>query len=256
MDIQDQALAGDAVIALGQNAMYADLGINEFDAPYCPFMFNDWDEVDKLIASDWWKEKEHQLEDVGLVVLSSGWRYGKRDILSKKPIQIVEDLKGLKIRVNPTTSQLKGFEALWASPTAMAMSDVYTSLQQGTIDAVEGSAEIFYNGKYYEVAKNMCSTGHVFITASWTCNKYFFNSLSKEHQKVLLETGTEITKVFNELQVVSSAEAVKKLEQEGVQMSQIDREAFAESCQTRFFEYPEFSGWSPELKETLFSIIH
>ena len=76
-------------------------------------------------------------------IVAANWKYGARHTLTNKPVNKLEDLKGLKIRVPTNIIQVKGFEVLGATPTPMALGEVYTALQQGTIDGV-GILYLFY----------------------------------------------------------------------------------------------------------------
>ena len=136
-DIIDQMLLGEPVMTLADGAFFADYGVPDMGIVFGPFLFNDWAQCWKLIESDWWKEQCAKLNEMGLKVVASNWVYGERHTLTTKPVKTVEDLKGLQIRVPTNQIQTKGFEVLGATPVGMSLGDVYTALQQGTIDGGE-----------------------------------------------------------------------------------------------------------------------
>lgn len=252
-DLIDQMLAGQPVITLADGAFYADRGVKDFGIVFGPFLFKDWDECWKLTQSDWYKEQSKQLEGKGLKILSSNWVYGDRHTLTKKPVNTVDDLKGMKIRVPNNTIQVKGFEVLGAVPTPMALGDAYTALQQGTIDGVENPLPVIYNGKFQEVAKYLILDGHVKNFTTWVCGTQFFDSLTKEQQDLLISTGEEAGVYNNELQKKAEQEVLDKFRAEGVTVVTPSPEVL-EAFRTKsraFYTLPEFSGWSPNLYETV-----
>lgn len=252
-DLIDQMLAGQPVITLADGAFYADRGVKDFGIVFGPYLFNNWDECWKLTKSDWYAKESKALENKGLKLVTSNWIYGARHTLTKKPVNTVEDLKGLKIRVPNNTIQVKGFEVLGAVPTPMALGDVYTALQQGTIDGLENPLPVLYNGKFQEVAKYLILDAHVMNFTTWVCGTQFFNSLTKEQQDLLVSTGNEAGIYNNDLQKKSEAEVLDKFKNEGVTIVTPSPEVmkgFQDKAKP-FYSLPDFKDWSPNLYDTV-----
>lgn len=250
-DLIDQMLAGDSVITLADGAFYADRGVQDFGITFGPYLFDEWDEAWTLTESDWWEEQSNLLEDQGLKIIASNWVYGERHILSKRPIRTVEDLRGLKIRVPNNTIQVKGFEVLDATPTPMPLGDVYTALQQGTIDALENPLAVLYNGKYHEVAKYLTLDGHVKNFTTFVAGADFFNSLTAEQQEIVMETGREAGIFNNDLAAKAEEDILAKYREEGVEIIEVDTTEFAEKAK-KFYSLPEFTSiWSENLYDTV-----
>ncbi len=248
-DLIDQMLAGDSVVTLADGAFYADRGVKDFGIVFAPFVFDSWDEVWKLTKSDWYAEQSDKLADKGLRLLTSNWKYGDRHTMTVKPVRSVEDLKGRKIRVPSNTIQIKGFEALGATPTPMALGEVYTSLQQGTIDGLENPLTVLYNGKFQEVAKYLILDGHVKNFTTWVCGEQFFNSLTPEQQKILMESGDEAGFYNNKIQDEIASETIDMLKAEGVTIIDIDLDEFKAKAMA-FYDMPEIQAmWSEGLYE-------
>lgn len=248
-DIIDQMLAGDSVITLADGAFYAERGVPDLGITFGPYLFNNWEECWKLTNSNWWKNNLKKLEEKGLKVLTSNWEYGDRHILSKRPVRNIEDLKGLKIRVPNNIIQVRGLAELGATSTPMPLGDVYTSLQQGTIDGLENPLTVLYNGKFHEVAKYLTLTGHVKNFTTWVCGSEFFNSLTTQQQNILIESGNEAGLYNNTLQNKLNEEIIMKYKEEGVEIIKIDQNIFAEKAKS-FYELPEIkSKWSKDLYE-------
>lgn len=250
-DLIDQMLVGSPVITLADGAFYAERGVPDMGIVFGPYIFDSWDDCWKLTKSDWWKSQTDKLEANGLKIITANWIYGARHTLTKKPVEKVADLKGMKIRVPNNTIQIKGFEVLGATPTPMALGDVYTSLQQGTIDGLENPLPVLYNGKFHEVAKNLTLDGHVKNFTTWVTGATFFNSLTAEQQALLVSTGDEAGLYINTLQEKVDAETLEKFKAEGVNIIEVDAEEF-KAAAMKFYSLPEVTEkWTPGLYDTV-----
>ena len=246
-DLIDQMLAGDSVITLADGAFYSDRGVKDLGILFGPYFFDSWEQCWRMTRSEWYKEQMEKLKKKGLKVLTSNWIYGDRHTLTIKPVKKVADLKGMKIRVPNNIIQIKGFQVLGATPTPMALGEVYTSLQQGTIDGLENPLTVIYNGKFHEVAKYLILDGHVKNYTTWVCGTKFFNKLLPEQQKILMETGNEAGLYNNVVQQKLEKETLKKLKKEGVKVLDISREEFKEKAKSFYSDPVITSSWSPGL---------
>ena len=146
----------------------------------------------------------------------------------------------------------------------MAMSDIYTSLQQGTIDGAENPLPVILNGAYQEVAKNLTLDAHTYDMTCWIMGADFYNTLTPEQQQILMECGDEAG-AFNSEQIrlrggeriagEADEEALAALIQAGVQVSSLTPEDF-QAAGNAFYEDPEIKAmWSEGLIEEIKSII-
>ena len=135
----------------------------------------------------------------------------------------------------------------------MALGEVYTSIQQGTIDGVENPLAVLYNGKFHEVAKYLLLDGHVYNVTNLVVGVDFWNSLTPEQQKLLQETCDEAGDYQNQLQEKDEAEILKKFEAEGVTITYPDDafKAQLKDASLKFYSLPDFKNWSPNLYETV-----
>lgn len=137
---------------------------------------------------------------------------GTRDVYSSKPLDSYEDLKGLKIRTPESNVYVSLFKALGANPTAIAATEMYSSIQQGVVEAMEGAVDTAINYKIYEVADNCLRTSHIFCDCGLVINKDSWNSLPPELQEIVgacadrLETNQR--KLFEELSAEYSSQLV------------------------------------------------
>lgn len=249
----DSMLLGENVCTLADGAFYADYGVPDFGIVFGPFLFDSWDQCWTLTESDWYKEQCDQLETKGLKILASNWVYGERHTLTNKPVNTVEDLKGLKIRVPSNAIQSKGFDVLDATSTGMALGDVYQALQTKTIDGAENPLATLYGRKLHEVAPYLIMDGHVKNFTTWVCSADWFNSLTPEQQQWLIETAEEAGAYNNEVQAQADLDYLQLMKDEGVTVVEPSQEvmaAFKEKAQP-FYEMGSDFGWSEGLYETV-----
>lgn len=114
---------------------------------------------------------------------------GRRQLTnSKRPITSVEDMKGLKIRLQPIESHLATFRALGMNPVAMDIKEVYSALQQGVIDGQDNPFALIHASRFFEVQKYVSNTGQFFDFISVVANRKAFEALSPEFQKVIVNS--------------------------------------------------------------------
>lgn len=249
----DSMLLGENVCTLADGAFYADYGVPDFGIVFGPFLFDTWDQCWTLIESDWYKEQCAKLEDKGLKIIASNWIYGERHTLTTTPVNTVDDLAGLKIRVPSNEIQSLGFDVLGATSTGMALGDVYQALQTKTIDGAENPLATLYGRKLHEVAKYLILDGHVKNFTTWVVSADWFNSLTEEQQGWLLETAQEAGEYNNEVQQAADKEYLQMMVDEGVTVVDPSEEVlagFKEKAQA-FYELGDKFGWTEGLYDTV-----
>ena len=252
-DIIDQMLLGEPVMTLADGAFFADYGVPDMGIVFGPFLFDNWDQCWKLVESDWWAEQCSKLNDMGIKMIAANWAYGARHTLTTKPVNTVDDLAGLQIRVPTNQIQTKGFEVLGATPVGMSLGDVYTALQQGTIDGGENPLSTLYGRKHHEVAKYLILDGHVLNFTNWVCSSMWFDSLTPEQQEALIETGKEAGVYNNQLQAEADEYYKGLMIDEGVTVVEPTEEVlagFREKAKA-FYDLGSTFGWSEGLYDTV-----
>lgn len=252
-DIIDQMLLGEPVMTLADGAFFADYGVPDMGIVFGPFLFDNWDQCWKLTESDWWAEQCAKLNDMGIKMIAANWAYGARHTLTTKPVNKVEDLVGLQIRVPTNQIQTKGFEVLGATPVGMSLGDVYTALQQGTIDGGENPLSTLYGRKHHEVAKYLIMDGHVLNFTNWVCSSMWFDGLTPEQQEALIETGKEAGVYNNQLQAEADDYYKGLMIDEGVTVVEPTEEVlqgFRDKAKA-FYDLGATFGWSDGLYDTV-----
>lgn len=164
---------------------------------------------------------------------------GYRQIFSNRPVRTIDDLKGLKIRTMENSLHIATFQALEAQPTPMAYSEVFTSLQQKTIDAAENSLRNVVDMKFYEVARYISKTGHFYCLKPITIAEARWQKIPDEYKDIFKKLVTESCEWQWETAVRENKEAQKTLEDNGCEVYEFDIEALSEKIKDVYGEFPE-----------------
>lgn len=192
-----------------------------------PFLFKDAGAAERLLDGPVGEELFADMNERGIVGLgwgTAGFRHMQNQV---RPITRPEDLAGLKIRIQPSPVFAAMFEAVGAIPVPVDFAEVYTALQQGTVDGVELPVAAIHANKLYEVTKYNALTGHSYNIAPFMMSKRRFDSLSPEDQAIFMEAGAEAVTMIRQLFAENEARLVKDLEDLGMETSTVDFEAFS-----------------------------
>ena len=252
-ELIDQMIMGENIITIADGAFYADYGVPDMGIMYGPFFFGSWDEVWKLLDSEWYAEQHKKLADKGIYIITSNWVYGERELMTKTKVLKPEDVKGMKIRLANSKIYLEGFNALGATAIGMALGDVYQALQTGTIDGVENPLSTLWGQSFQEVNKYILMTGHIKNFTTWCAGTAWFQGLTEDQQALLIKTGNEAGLYNNEVQAAAIEGYRKQLEDAGVEITDLtaeEIEAWQEAARSFYDKGDEF-GWTPGLYETV-----
>ena len=155
---------------------------------------------------------------------------GPRQILSNKPITSINDLKGLKLRAPGSAIYVNSITAVGANAISMALGDVYTSLQTGAIDAMEGTMDLIIAQKFYEQAKYLIQDSHVYQPLFITYNLNSWNQLNADTQQLILDGVAKSEEVQLELHKAALEGCEKTLLDDGLEiMTLTDRDKWVEA---------------------------
>ncbi len=173
----------------------------------------------------------------------SVWENGIRHITnSKRPIVKPEDLKGIKLRTPKGVWRVKMFQAYGATPSPMALSEVFVALQTGVMDGQENPFAQIYPSRFQEVQKYLSLTGHVYTPAYLTAGASW-NRLPEDVRTALEATATEMEPVALEIAARLDDELLGKLKEAGMEVNEADKPAFIEASKPIYAEFAkEVSG--------------
>ena len=224
-DVTEQLTIGSNVITISDGGFLMDY-VPAFGVTYLPYFFDNKEQLFKLVDSDLFKDLAKQLEGKGLYIVHSKWIYGTRQLLATKAVKTPEDLKGLKIRVPNIRLSTEMLNAMGGVATPMPLAEAYPAIMQGIINGAENPIPVLYGGKMYEGAKFLCLTNHQVNLSTWIAGKKFIDKLPPDIVKMLKETGEEAGKFLDKENEKADKESVDKMKAAGVQVVEIDREAF------------------------------
>lgn len=153
---------------------------------------------------------------------------GPRDILSKKPLPTLDAVQGLKLRVPDADLYVKMANALGAQAVSLPYTDVYTSLQTGGIDAMEGTPDSIYQEKFYEQAKYLDEDKHTYQPLSIVYNKAAWNKLSQSDRDLIQKAVNASSEYQRSLVDGANRKAIANLKKKGIEIVQVkDRDQWA-----------------------------
>ncbi len=160
------------------------------------------------------KDIEPAYEKAGLVMLGFGDQ-GFRVLSTNKPINNIEDFKGLKLRTMENKYHVQYWQALGANPAPLPFSELYLSLQQGTVTGQENPYEVIVATKLYEVQKYVVDTNHLFHTITIIMSKSIYDQLTPEEQQLVRSAAREVIEWGRVQADERHAERVKVLKDHG-----------------------------------------
>jgi len=201
--------------------------VPDMNALDLPFLFRDAAHAYAVLDGEIGRGLLAQFEAVGIKGLAF-WENGFRHVTTgKRPIRGPADLKGLKIRVMENRVHQAAFRQLGADATPMAWGEVFTSLQQGLLDAQENPIPIVSTFKLYEVQKHLSLTGHVYSPAPLLMSKKSWDRMPAELRTILADTALEVARVQRQLNRAQEQKQLGELKAKGMAVVEApDRAAF------------------------------
>ncbi|UZG43339.1 TRAP transporter substrate-binding protein [Caldimonas thermodepolymerans] len=221
-DIQmQQALIGGAQeMMVGSTATL--VGITKEMAIWdTPFLFNNAEEADAVLDGPVGQKVMDKLQDKGLVGLVY-WENGFRNLTNnKQPIAKLEDLNGVKLRVMQNNVFLDSFKALGANAVPLPFSELFTALETRAVDGQENPYNTILSSKFYEVQKYLTVTNHVYSPWIVTVSKKWWDGLSKDEQKILLDAAKKSRDFERKDTREEAARALAELKAKGMQVTEL-----------------------------------
>lgn len=233
--------AGTLDIAVESTMAFSNF-VSEVGVLDLPFMFSDKKEAFKIIDGPAGDKIEEIAESKGFKILG-WWDNGFRSITSTKGnIAKPADLAGLKIRTPESKVFLTTFETLGAIPTPMAVSEVFSALQLGTVDAAENSDSNNIKNKFTEVCPSYSVTKHIYTFEPVIMSMDKFNSFTPEQQNAIMRAAKAATDHQRLVSMDLDATNMTTIKNsEGVTMNIVeDLTPFQEACEPVYAAFPQF----------------
>ena len=208
-----------------------------------PFLFRDRNQAYKVVDGPIGHSFDQLCEAKGLVLLGF-YEAGIRNILnSVKPINTLDDFKGMKIRVIPSSINLDTFRALGANPVPIQYSQLYVALQNKTVDAAEAANSNYEAKKFYEVAPNYAMVEWQILLAPLVMSKKIYDGLTPQQQASVKAAAKESLTTEREAYMASDDVSMKALLAAGVKVTKPDRGPWIAAVK------PMIATWAPKVGE-------
>ena len=214
-------------------------------APFidAPFLFRDLNHWNKVLDSDTFKpisDEIAQRADVMLIGYAGG---GVRNIFSNKPASSLNDIKGLKVRVQGAPIWSRAFGAVGMSPTVIAYNEVYNAIQNGVIAAGENEAAGVEQMKFNEVAPNLLMTQHAITVRPLCFSVKTFKTLPADLQAAILKAGKEAGAHGRQIESSEDAAKLDAMEKAG----KLKRIPFKDRDQMKKLVDPVIAAYAKEI---------
>jgi tripartite ATP-independent transporter DctP family solute receptor len=183
-----------------------------------PFLFRDFDHAQAVLDGPIGQDMLAKTTAKGLVGLALGGIGFRQLTNSRRPVTGPEDVKGLKIRTQENQIHILVWRALGALPTPMALPEVFTSLQNGTVDGQENPIGAIINNKFGQVQKYLTLTNHAFTPIGLVMSPTAYNALSADDKRMVAEAARNAMKVCKEQVAIVERTGVETLRQQGMQV--------------------------------------
>jgi tripartite ATP-independent transporter DctP family solute receptor len=225
-----------------------DLGLFDF-----PFIVATFDQAIALSDGPFGKAMMDLLPEKDLIPLGY-WGLGFRNVTnSRGAVAKLEDLAGLKLRVIPNPVYLDTFKAFKANPVPMAFGELYTALENKTVDGQENPYSVILSNKFYEVQKYVSATNHTFTQNIIIVSKKFWDKLSPEEQKMFRDTYAETIQYQRDQTKLAADQALGELKAKGMQFNEIAPAEYARMQEAVKPVIDKFSGEYDPDKVKLFN---
>ena len=198
-----------------------------------PFIYPNLETARKVLAD------KNFIEKISASYAASGFHYlgtsdqGFRTLTANKPVNSPSDLAGVTLRTMENKYHMEAWKLMGSNPTPLAFNELYTALQQGTVDAQENPIELIFSQKFYEQQKYIIGTNHILQTIVWIMNEDFYQELPEDLRALVDSASEEATKVANEYLDSSVDKLVKQMKDSGITFIDLTEEqlkAFSEKA--------------------------
>jgi TRAP-type transport system periplasmic protein len=225
-----------------------ELGLLDF-----PFAVSATAQAEALVAGPFGQAMIDVLPEKDLIGLGY-WGLGFRNTTnSSRSIAKVEDFAGLKLRVIPNPVFLETFKALKANPVPMNFGELYTALENKTVDGQENPYTVILSNKFYEVQKFVSATNHAYTQNILLVSKKFWDKLSSEEQKMMREAVAETRDYQREQTRIQTDKALAELKAKGMTFNEIAPAEYARMQQATKAVAERFSADFDQGKVKLFN---
>ncbi|MGF6779832.1 TRAP transporter substrate-binding protein [Paraburkholderia sp. GAS334] len=245
-DTIDQVRIGALDMTRANGAAFNEI-VPESMIPSLPFLFRDVDHFRKVMYGPEGQKILDAFKAKGMIALTF-YESGARSIYTKKAIHSPADMKGLKVRVQPSDLMVDEIRAMGGTPTPMPFAEVYTGLKTGLVDAAENNLPSYDETKHFEVAPVYSETQHAMTPEVLVFSKKVWDTLTPQEQDIIKKAAADSVPYYQKLWTARENDAAKTVTKGGatiVASTQIDRAAFVKAMQPVWTKYER----TPQMKQ-------
>lgn len=224
-DMQASVQAGFIDIMVGPTPNLVGV-VPEFMIFDLPFFYKDFAAVDAVMDGEVGERLFSLLQEKTGIVGLAWWDNGFRHMTNAiRPVNAVEDMAGLNIRVIPNPLFIATWTALGTNPTPLPWPELYAALENRAVDGQETPYALIYTARFYEVQSHLAKTGHVYTPFVLLASQKWFGSLSEEDRALVLEAAKESAAFQREISRKSAEDLEQELIAKGFKITQPTPEA-------------------------------
>jgi len=208
-----------------------------------PFLFKDYGQARRTLDGPIGQDMLAKFPAKGLIALAWGENGFRHMTNNKRSVNAPDDLKGLKMRTMENPVHMQAYKAFGIIPTPMAFTEVFTALQQGTVDGQENPLSVISAAKFDQVQKYITLTGHVYSPALILMNKGKWDKLSAADKQAFSEAAKEAVKANRARIDEDERRVVAELKAHGMTVVEVvDKSKFQTALEPTFVEFGKKFG--------------
>lgn len=201
--------------------------VPEIELFNAPFLFRDYAHAHAVFDGPIGQEALQKFTEKGLIGLAWGEAGFRHLTNSIRPVQSPADMEGIKVRTMENPIHTKAFSQLGALPTPMAFPELFTALQQGTVDGQETPISVILSSNFQQVQKYLTLTGHVYTPVVILMSKIAWDDLSEDDRQVFADAARTAARVMREQNADAEKSGIATLEAAGMTVTEVDTDAFS-----------------------------
>lgn len=215
-----------------------------------PYLYTGYEHFIDVWQSGLGEEMREKIGEEGGFKILGGMYRGARITTAKKKMETLADFKGFKLRVPSIDVYIKTWERIGAAPTPLSATEMYTAIQQGTVDGQENPIIECYNYALYDLCPYFIKTNHVYSQDVFIMDRGKFEGLPKDVQEMVTEASEYASDYRNQKMLEAEAETEQKLTEKNVEIVEIDTQEFIERFDGFVEEtYPALTDWAQRIQK-------
>ena len=248
MNAMVEQLSSNVIQIVGSNAAFLSKWVSDIKYMTAPFLFSGTDHWKRFLKTDlvkgWFKKVE---DEAGIMVLGSISDFPRgtyRVLVSKKPVNTIDDIKGLKVRQYSNELVIQVWQHLGAEVRVMGWNEVYDGVNRGIIEAATSPAQLVESMRFYEVAPHVVRTNEYPQGIAFMINKKAFDRLSPDVQAGIRRAHAEASAYEVELLNSGLKESFDRIKAKGVNFGELDTAALMKKA-AAYYRQQEVAGKLP-----------